>query len=80
MGHAIRHQPVAGIGHQRHARIAHQSNGLPFAQGTQNGGPHLRRVMFMIGHEPRADAVALQKLGRGAGVLAQEDINCGHGG
>ena len=52
----------------------------PSPKAAQDGGPHFCRIVLVIGHEPGADAVAFQELGRGARVLAQQDIHSGHGG
>ena len=59
--HCFRHQPVARIGDQRHAGIADQRDGWRRRLSrARMRGPHLCRIVLVIGRQPRADGDSVQ--------------------
>ena len=75
--HGLLHQPVAGVGDERHAGIADQGNGGALLQTFENMWPRLLGIVLVIGRKLRLDCKALHQLSARARVLAQHGLRCG---
>ena len=78
--HRLLHQPVAGVGDERHASIADERNGGALLQPLQNMWPRLLGIVLMVRGELRPDGEALHQFAGGARVLAQHGFGGGKGG
>ena len=71
------HEPVAGIRHERRARVRDQGQGLPFLNPVDHAFAHRIVGMLVIGDERRGDAVMGEQRLRHPCVLGQDRIGGG---
>ena len=67
------------IGDERRAGIAHQRDRRPILQVLENAGPHLRRIMVMIGLKGGRDLIPVEELCSDPGVLAKHIVGARQG-